>query len=366
MFPPTFEEFIDTSIARVKYRVLMVSLTDAFGRNNMDVLNKIASFIYPYCAPEPYKNLVIEISDGPRFDKGKSTNNVPVYKFGHKQLPKVFEQLSELPDLKKITWNFVCSAELPEIPKSSDFFNFWNLLENDNKTHIVMCSDFALHALPIDLQQLVLSDEKRGGNIDMFLCSDAKRLGQMHGSFELLFSAKEMNKTNDDLKMTIKLMNNTRCFKKVIVNDNISVIGKDTNDVPIYIQIVYNGILFNLLSAHFCELEKISGNNEFQKNILKSVGVDQNTIDNIPIPALKRIASCALQRQTSCDTGPNLTLARHLTQQLTCVVSETKDMIMSEFLPKADCIKKIEQMDDCEMDISPLIQGHVHNTDTEN
>lgn len=318
VFPKTFNEFVQSSKSRVGYRNHVQVLHLILLKMPMDILHMIASYLYTDCSPEPYNEVVIEVFKGLIFDSEKPANDKPVYRFELSELLdfQVPKRLSELIDLKKVIWRFICSQEFSDIKQDDPFFDFWNFIQNDSKKHVVMCSDFALHALPLDLQKKVLSDQRKAGSINVYLCSNAKRLGQMHGSVELLKKAKlEDDEKDNDFKITIVRMPSTRTFKNVKPDENLSIIlAKSDDHEPIYIQVRWNGILFNLLSAHFCELKKISGRISDAISILQSVGVDKKVIDEIPESEIFRVASVALQRQSSCSSGPNLELVRSLTE----------------------------------------------------
>ena len=356
--PKTFEDFVQSSKARSNYRSLMVPLTDVYGRNNMDVLHEIAAYVYPNSLFKLYTKIVIEIVDGISYDHGVSSYDIPVYRFTTDNLITVFTTLTELVDIKEVTWNFICSSGFANV--NHNFYKFWDYLENDKfKKHTVMCSDFALHVLPLNLQEKFLSSERKDGIVDMYLCSDAKILGQLHGSIDLLYKAKDMESDMDDFKISINRMSSTRILKNVTENINVSIIAKDKNNEPIYVQVLYKGIIFNLLSAHFCELKTISDNEKIQKNILKTVGVDDSIVENITPVEMKRMASCVLQRQSSCTTGKNLKLVRELTEQN----SEYRNKVISNYLPKKQNCLVNNSSDNClvnnssdnDLDITKLV-----------
>lgn len=132
-------------------------------------------------------------------------------------------------------------------------------------TVTVLLGDFALHRLPNDIKESLISSKKSSGEIIVELTEEAKNpIFEIDGRIKLI----------GDMKLGVYRQSSTRTFNKTIqkcgnIGEHQYQVIASSGDLPFYVIVEWNGIQLHVLAGHFCECTKINGDvHKFMNNFL--------------------------------------------------------------------------------------------------
>ena len=289
--------FLDKVKNRRNYSNLLLTLTWYINSGSLDLLKLITSYIYPeelcYTGELP-KKLLIQITNKYPYDTGCLSND-NIYKCSIDQVVDVANRILNEQHLFNfpIIWDFPCHSNAKNPP--SNFYQFWDIVNKLPIRSTCFLGDFSMNCLPYELGTKIISNVKEYTPISATL-TKSQPLFDLIGPVKLL---KEMS-IEEKPSILIHRMGDTFTMNKDIAeSDTTRIIMKDEMDRPLYIQIIYNNCNIHVLAGHFCELLNVTGNDEQKKNILSSVGIDEDIINHTLPKNLDKMVTCALQRQPS-------------------------------------------------------------------